>query len=157
MALQATDLLVIHRPGPGNGALYSCPVKDLVIDTTLATEDDAGIVRLATVDEVIEGLNNQLAISPYNLAEAFKSPIYVFDGNSTAGDDDYDTTPTAFAVSPNPLASGEATETTPGIVRLATAEETIAGTLDNAVITPAGLRSMLNEATYVFDAGEYAV
>jgi len=156
MALQGTDLLVIHRPGPGNGALYSCPVKDLVLDITYATEDKAGIVRFATVNEIIEGLNNQLAISPYNLAEAFKSPLYVFDGNSIAGDDDYDTTPAVFAVDPIPAFSGEATETTAGIVRLATAEETIAGTIDDAAITPAGLRSLLNDPTYVFDAGEYA-
>ena len=157
MALQGTDLLVIHRPGPGAGAIYNCPVKDFLIDTNLATEDIAGIVRLATVEEVIEGVNNQLAISPYNLAAAFDSPLYVFDGNSIAGDDDYDTTTGAFVVDPTPLALGEASETEAGIVRLATADETIDGTLNDVAITPSGLRSMLNSPTYEFDAGEYAV
>ena len=157
MALQGTDLLVIHRPGPGAGAIYNCPVKDFLIDTNLATEDLQGIVRLATVDEVIEGVNNQLAISPYNLAAAFDSPLYVFDGNSVAGDDDYDATTSAFAVNPAPFDSIEASETQAGIVRLATTEETIAGTLNDIAITPAGLRGMLNSPTYEFDAGEYAV
>ena len=152
MALQPTDLLVVHRPGPGNGALYNCPVKDFLVDTTLATEDQTGIVRLATVDEVIEGLNNQLAISPYNLAQAFASPLYVFDGNSVTGDDDYDTTPnvSAFAVEP---VTPDATESSPGVVRLATPAETIVGTANDIAITPAGLRALLNEPTYVFDVG----
>jgi len=154
MALQPTDLLVIHRPGPGAGSLYNCPVKDFLIDTSLATEDIAGIVRLATVDEVIEGLNNQIAISPYNLAQAFASPNYVFDGNSVTGDVDYDTTPnvSAFAVDVEQT-TPDATEDTAGIVRLATAAETIVGTANDIAITPAGLRSMLNEPTYVFDVG----
>lgn len=155
MALQTTDLLVIHRPGADNGTLYSCSVQDF-FDITIATEDKAGLVRFATVAEVIQGGSNQLVISPFNLAEAFKSPLYVFDGNSVAGDDDYDTTPVAFSANTNPAAAGDATETTPGIVRLATSAETIAGTIDNAAITPAGLRSALNDPTYVLDAGEYA-
>ena len=56
MALQPTDLLVVHRPGPGEGALYNCPVSEFLVDASLATEDKEGIVRLATVEEVIEGV-----------------------------------------------------------------------------------------------------
>ena len=154
MALQPSDLLVIHRPGPGNGTLYNCPVKDFLIDTTLATEEIAGIVRLATVEEVIEGRNNQLAISPYNLAEAFASPLYVFDGNSVTGDDDYDTTPNVSAFAVEPAAdTPNATEESTGVVRLATPAETIVGTANDIAITPAGLRALLNEPTYVFDVG----
>jgi len=155
MALQATDLLVIHRPGPGNGALYNCPVGDFFLDTNLATESQAGIVRFATVEEVIEGLNNQLAVSPKNMMDAFASPEYVFDGNSEAGDDDYDTTTSAFIV--NPLSAPPATEDTAGIVQLATTEETLAGTITDKAITPAGLRNTLNSPSFNFDAGEYAV
>ena len=81
MALQGTDLLVVHRPGPGNGALYKCPVSDFLIDNSYATELQAGIVRLATVEEIIEADNNQLAISPANLATALLSQEYIFDGN----------------------------------------------------------------------------
>ena len=155
MALQPTDLLVIHRPGPGNGALYNCPVKDFFVDSNLATEDTPGIVRFARVDEVIEGLNNQLVVSPKNMLDAFASPEYIFDGNSLAGDDDYDTSVSPFSVSPT--ATPPATEDDAGIVQLATGDETTEGTITDKAITPAGLRSALNSPTYVFDVGEYAV
>ena len=39
--------------------------------------------------------DNQLAISPANLASALLSQDYIFDGNSGAGDD-YNTSPTVF-------------------------------------------------------------
>ena len=152
MALQPSDLLVIHRPGPGAGSLYNCPVGDFLIDTNLGTEEIAGLVRLATVEEVIEGLNNQVAVSPFNLAQAFASPQYVFDGNSISGDEDYDATQNVFVINPASDPPG-ATEDTPGKVRFATTEETIAGTAKDIAVTPAGLRGMLNEPTYVFDVG----
>lgn len=153
MALQATDLLVIHRPGPGNGTLYSCPVGDFSVDTELATELSAGIVRLATVDEVILGNNNQLAISPANLKSALLSQDYIFDGNSGAGDDDYNTSVTVFTPDTNPATIPDASESEAGIVRLATAAETEEGTVTNAAITPAGLRGMFDSPTYVIDGG----
>lgn len=153
MALQPTDLLVIHRPGPGNGALYNCPVKDFFVDSNLGTEDTPGIVRFATVDEVIEGLNNQLVVSPKNMLDAFASPTYVFDGNSFAGDDDYDTSVVPFSVSPTSLPPS--TEDAAGPVQLATGDETRDGTITDKAITPAGLRYALNSPIYVFDAGEY--
>lgn len=153
MALQPTDLLVVHRPGPGAGSLYNCPVGDFFVDSNLATEGTAGIVRFATIEEVIEGLNNQLVISPFNLAEAFDNPRFVFDGNSITGDEDYDDTPNVFSIVPSSTTVPPATEDTPGVVRLATGVETIAGTDDDIAITPAGLRTMLNEPTYMFDVG----
>ena len=152
MALQGTDLLVIHRPGPGAGSLFNCPVKDFIVDNSLATEDEAGIVRFATVTEVIEGVNNQLAISPLNLAEAFDSPRYVFDGNSISGDTDYDDFQNTFVVNSAPLGT-PASETEAGEVRLATTAETTAGTANDIAITPAGLRGMLNDPAYEFDVG----
>ena len=154
MALQATDLLVIHRPGPGAGSLFNCPVGDFRIDNELATETTPGIVRLATVNEVIEGTNNQLAISPKSMADAFLSPLMVFDGNSEAGDDDYDTTAAGAAV---PLSDVLATEDVAGIVQLATSAETIAGVVTTKAITPAGLRDTLDSNSVNFDGGEYAV
>ena len=155
MALQATDLLVIHRPGPGAGSLFNCPVGEFKVDNNLATETNPGIVRLATVDEVIEGTNNQLAISPKSMADAFLSPLMVFDGNSGSGDDDYDTTVAGAAVTP--LSDVLATEDVAGIVQLATSAETIAGVVTTKAITPAGLRDTLDSNSVNFDGGEYAV
>ena len=154
MALQSTDLLVVHRPGPGNGELYNCPVGEFLVDSSLATESKEGIVRFATVSEVVEATNNQLVISPKNLQDAFLHPQYVFDGNSGYGDDDYNPQTTTFNVAPTstPIAS----ETEAGLVRLATGAETEAGTDATIAITPAGLKSMLDSSTYVFDAGVYA-
>jgi len=155
MALQATDLLVIHRPGPGAGSLFNCPVGEFKVDDSLATETSPGIVRLATVDEVIEGTNNQLAISPKSMADAFLSPLMVFDGNSGSGDDDYDTTTAGATVTP--LSDVLATEEVAGIVQLATSAETIAGVVTTKAITPAGLRDTLDSNAVNFDGGEYAV
>ena len=153
MSLQATDLLVIHRPGPGNGTLYSCPVGSFSVDTELATELSAGIVRLATVEEVIVGNNNQLAISPSNLNLALSSQDYIFDGNSGAGDDDYNDSVTVFTPDTSPNTVPDASETEAGIVRLATAAETEEGTITNAAITPAGLKGMFDSPTYIVDGG----
>ena len=150
MALQQTDLLVVHRPGAGAGQLFKCEVKDFHVNNELATETEEGIVRFATAEEVIEGINNQLAVSPANLHDALNSPLYVFDGNSGA-DNDYDETPvTAVA---NPFADNSATEDQAGIVRLATAEETLAGTDNSIAVTPYGLRQMFNNPAYIADAG----
>jgi len=154
MALQATDLLVVHRPGPGNGALYNCPVGEFLVDTSLATESKEGIVRFATVQEIVEGTNNQLAVSPKNLQDAFLHPEYVFDGNSGAGDDDYNTQTVTFDVGPTVVPP--ASETEAGLVRLATGAETEAGTDATIAVTPAGLKSMLDSPTYTFDGGIYA-
>ena len=153
MALQGTDLLVVHRPGPGNGALYKCPVSDFLIDNSYATELQAGIVRLATVEEIIEADNNQLAISPANLATALLSQEYIFDGNSGAGNDDYNSSTAVFNPDSNTTSTPEASETQAGIVRLATAAETEGGTVTDAVITPSGLKLMLDSPTYVIDGG----
>ena len=153
MPLQGTDLIAVHRPGPGNGTLYSCTVDEFLVDTNYATELQAGIVRFATVPEVIDGGNNQLAISPANLASALLSQDYIFDGNSGAGDDDYNNSTTVFASDIDTASTPEATETEAGIVRLATAAETEEGTVTNAAITPAGLRLMFDSPTYVIDGG----
>ena len=155
MALQDTDLLVVHRPGPGNGALYNCPVSEFLIDANLATETQPGIVRFATVEEVVVGTNNQLAVSPANLQGGLNHPQYVFDGNSGFGDDDYNPQTTTFdVVAPTnlPIAS----EDEAGIVRLATGAETEQGVDKTIAVTPSGLRSMLDSPTYVIDAGVYA-
>ena len=154
MALQPTDLLVVHRPGPGEGALYNCPVSEFLVDASLATEDREGIVRLATVEEVIEGDNNQLAISPKNLQDGFAHPEFLFDGNSGFGDDDYN--PQTLTFTATPTALPPASESEAGIVRLATAEETETGTNASIAITPAGLRAMLDSPTYALDAGVYS-
>ena len=153
MPLQGTDLIAIHRPGPGNGTLYSCPVDKFLVDTTYATELQPGIVRFATVPEIIEARNNQLAISPANLAAALLSQDYIFDGNSGAGDDDYNTSPTVFLQNTEPATTPDASETEAGIVRLATAAETEEGTVTNAAITPSGLKQMFDSPTYVIDNG----
>ena len=152
MPLQGTDLLVVHRPGPGNGTLYSCPVDEFLVDANYATELQPGIVRFATVPEIIDGGDNQLAISPANLAQAFLSPDYVFDGNSGNGDTDYDESPLTFLVEEQNTPV-DASETEAGIVRLATAAETEEGTVTTAAITPAGLRTTFDSPTYTFDAG----
>ena len=152
MPLQGTDLIVVHRPGPGNGILYSCPVDKFLVDNSYATELQPGIVRLATVPEIIDASDNQLAISPANLASALLSQDYVFDGNSGAGDD-YNTSPTVFLQNTGPAATPNASETEAGIVRLATAAETEEGTVTNAAITPSGLKQMFDSPTYVIDGG----
>ena len=154
MALQQTDLLVVHRPGVGAGQLFQVRVKDFHVNNELATETEEGIVRFATAEEIIEGTNNQLAVSPAKiLHDALNSPLYIFDGNSGGGDGevDYDETPvTAVA---NPFVDNSATEDQAGIVRLATAEETLAGTDNNIAVTPYGLRQMFNNPAYIADAG----
>jgi len=149
MAIQTTDLIAVYRPG--TQILYNCPVSELSIDESLATETSKGVVRFATLAEVIEGTNNQLAVSPKNLQDAFDDPNYVFDGNSGAGDIDYNDDTTVFDVST--YDTPDATESEAGIVRLATAAETEAGLATDIAITPAGLKAMLDSPTYVFDGG----
>ena len=45
-----------------------------------ATETDAGIVRLATSTETIDGVDGTIAISPLNLKIALADSSYVLDG-----------------------------------------------------------------------------
>ena len=150
MPLQGSDLIVVHRPG--NGTLYSCPVEEFLVGNNYATELIPGIVRFATVPQVIDASSNQLAISPANLAAALLSQDYIFDGNSGAGDD-YNVSPTVFLQNTAPAATPDASETEAGIVRLATAAETEEGTVTNAAITPSGLKQMFDSPTYVIDGG----
>ena len=152
MALQNTDIIVVQRPSTKQ--LYHCAIKDLLIDSDLATEDTAGIVRLATLDEVIRGYRNDLAVSPLNMALAFDSNLFTADGNSGAGEDYSDDT-ALFNVAPSD--SPPASETVAGIVRLATADETEEGTDGTIAITPFSLRSTLDSPSYEWDGGEYAV
>ena len=149
MAIQTTDLVAVYRPA--TKVLYNCPISELSVDDSLATETSKGTVRSATLAEVIEGTNNQLAVSPKNLQDAFNDANYVFDGNSGSGDIDYNEDSTVFDVST--YNTPDASETEAGIVRLATAAETEAGLATDIAITPAGLRAMLDSPTYVVDGG----
>ena len=151
MALQNTDIIVVQRPATKQ--LYHCAIKDLTIDNSLATEDTAGIVRLATLDEVIAGVENDIAISPLNMALAFESNLFIADGNSGAGED-YSDDSTVFGI--NPAASPPASETEAGIVRLATATETEEGLNGAIAITPFSLRSTLDSPDFEWDGGVYA-
>ena len=154
MALQPTDIIVVQRPA--TKVLYHCKVEDFAVDTTLATEDNTGIVRLATLEEVIEGIRNDLAISPANMNLAFINANYVVDGNSGAGED-YSGPATGFVATPTPVAvPGAATETDAGVVRLATAAETTEGTDNTIAITPFSLRSALDSPLYEWDGGTYS-
>ena len=60
----------------------------------------------------------------------------MFDGNSGAGDDDYNTQTVTFDVGPTVVPP--ASETEAGLVRLATGAETEAGTDATIAVTPAG-------------------
>jgi hypothetical protein len=151
MALQNTDIIVVQRPATKQ--LYHCAIKDLSIDTSLATEEDPGIVRLATLDEVIDGIENDVAVSPLNMALAFESNLFIADGNSGAGEDYSDDT---VLVGVAPAASPPASETVAGIVRLATADETEEGTDGTIAITPFSLRSTLDSPAFEWDGGIYA-
>ena len=141
-------MIAVYRPG--TQLLYHCTVDDFTVDHDAATETNPGIVRLATVEEVVQATSNTLAISPVNLQKGLLSSEYIFDGNSGAGDDDYEES-TAFTV--NPATTPDASETVAGIVRLATAEETIDGRNDAIAVTPFGLKSMLDSPSYIADAG----
>ena len=154
MALQADDIIVVQRPS--TKVLYHCKVEDFAVDTTLATETNTGIVRLATLEEVIDGTRNDLAISPANMNLAFINANYVADGNSGAGSD-YSGPATGFVASPTPNAiPGAASETEAGVVRLATAAETTEGTDNTIAITPFSLRSTLDNPAFVWDGGTYS-
>ena len=129
------------------------PLSLILLRNALANESQAGVVRLATVDEVIAGTENDLAVSPLNMQLAFDSGNYVVDGNSGAGEDYHDDT-SAFTVTP--ASNTPATELEAGIVRLATDVETIAGTDGTIAITPFSLKAALDDSSYVWDGGEYA-
>ena len=154
MALQPTDIIVVQRPA--TKVLYHCKVEDFAVDTTLASETQTGIVRLALLEEVIDGTRNDLAISPANMNLAFLNANYVADGNSGAGED-YAAAATGFVATPTPVVTPDAaTETDAGIVRLATATETITGTDNTIAITPFSLRSTLDSPSYEWDGGTYS-
>ncbi len=161
MALQPSDIIVVQRPT--TKVLYHCKIDDLTVESTdLASETQTGIVRLATLQEVIEGKRGDVAISPLNMSLAFIDDNFIIDGNS--GEDvDYAEAPTSFAQAPISftevpagfVATDPATETEAGIVRLATSVETTEGTDSTIAITPYGLRATLDDPSTVFDGGTY--
>ena len=152
-----TNDILIFDAGVG---LWKNKALDEILPDDGATETTPGIVRLATLPEVMAGTSKSTAISPYNLDQAFLQPSFRIDGNSGNGDDDYAggssrTTPvTREAV--GEFIVDNATEEQAGIVRLATVEETINGLDPTIAITPAGLRGMLDDVETRFDGGVYA-
>lgn len=155
MPLQPSDIIVVQRPS--TKVLYHCKVSDFSVNDTLASETETGIVRLATLTEVLNGTRNDLAVSPENMNLAFLNANYIFDGNSAAGED-YASAATGYVATPTPLAiPTAATEIEAGIVRLATDIETITGTDGTIAITPFSIRSALDSPSYEIDGGVYAV
>ena len=152
---RTNDILIFDA----STGLWKNKALEEVLPDQNATETEPGIVRLATITEVVAGESKSTAISPYNLDQAFLQPSFRIDGNSGAGDD-YG--PGSSQVTPITRESvGEfivdnATEEQAGIVRLATVDETINGLDATIAITPAGLRGMLDDVETRFDGGTYS-
>ena len=133
-------------------------LQDILPDDS-ASETQPGIVRLATLPEVVAGVSRTTAISPYNLDQALLQPGFKIDGNSGNGDIDYangssQVTPVSRSAVGEFIVDN-ATEEKAGIVRLATVEETINGLDPTIAITPAGLRGMFDDVETRFDGGVY--
>ena len=78
MALQDSDLLVIHRPGADAGKLYHCTVGDF--------NDDAN-PDFATTEETIEGTSETLAITPKGMKETLNGSSYTIDAGAVVIDE----------------------------------------------------------------------
>ena len=153
---RTNDILIFDA----DTGLWKNKALDDILPDDAATETTPGIVRLATLPEVVAGVSRTTAISPYNLDQALLQPNFVIDGNSGNGDQDYaNGSSQVTPVTRSPIGEfiiDNATEEQAGIVRLATVEETINGVDPTIAITPAGLRGMLDDVETRFDGGVYS-
>jgi len=118
-----------------------------------ASETQKGIVELATSAETAAGTDSTRAVHPSGLKSQLDlkadlaSPS--FTGNPTAptqsvGNNSTRLATTAFVTTAVGNATPNATETTRGLVELATAAETATGTDSSRAVHPAGLKAVLD-------------
>ena len=169
----------------GDGSLVDSIVQLITGDENLiqeilnilkdATTEQKGVTELATVDEVKTGTDTTRVITPSTLVQALPDILTeVFKPNeggttntvvqqitNTIAGDTHLTEEIAGSILEVLTTSGYATETTAGIIRIATVAEATAGTSDTTAITPAKLKNQLdpvkNELTNLGDDVQEAV
>lgn len=169
----------------GDGSLVDSIVQLITGDENLiqeilsilkdATTEQKGVAELATVDEVKTGTDTTRVITPSTLVQALPDILTeIFKPNeggttntvvqqitNTIADDTHLTEEIAGSILEVLATSGYATETTAGIIRIATVAEATAGTSDTTAITPAKLKNQLdpvkNELTSLGDDVQEAV
>lgn len=169
----------------GDGSLVDSIVQLITGDENLiqeilsilkdATTEQKGVAELATVDEVKTGTDTTRVITPATLFQALPDILTeVFKPNeggttntvvqqitNTIAGDTHLTEEIAGSILEVLATSGYATETTAGIIRIATVAEATAGTSDTTAITPAKLKNQLdpvkNELTSLGDDIQEAV
>ena len=147
---------------------------DVTFSNAAATTTNAGVIAIATDDEVIEGAATQKAITPNNLKALTSTSsragliAIASEAESTAGANDTKAitplklkgaidarlatnaeaqtgTDATKAVTPAALASRTATESRTGLVELATTAEAITGTDTARAVTPAGVTAAITD------------
>lgn len=169
----------------GDGSLVDSIVQLITGDENLiqeilsilkdATTEQKGVAELATVDEVKAGTDTTRVITPSALVQALPDILTeIFKPNeggttntvvqqivNTMAGDTHLTEEIAGSILEVLATSGYATETTAGIIRIATVTEATAGTSDITAITPAKLKNQLdpvkNELTNLGDDVQEAV
>lgn len=145
--------------------LSALPVDSVVIEDAgglnlgPATIEMAGVVRLATEDEVIEGTRNDVALTPAS-AQALVQPAtqdnagvirIATNEEALAGvSDDIAMTPHSLdevLVEKVNTLLPDATTETPGIARFATDQEALDRDLNNRMVTPAQLMQVRDTVT----------
>lgn len=108
-------------------------VKDAINAIPYATDSSNGLIRIATASELSTGTNNSTAVTPAQVAQVVGDVDVTVSLPLTVQQ-----TGTVFDFDIN-----YASQTTDGILRIATSAEMTAGTSTNTVVTPAALETRL--------------
>jgi hypothetical protein len=116
----------------------------LEVNRDQATENILGLVKLATQLEVIEGVDNNKAVTSASIPNA-TTENRGFVTLATSGDTQTGIS-TDRVITPQGLSSRTATETRTGIAEIATQIETDNGTDDERIVTPLKLKTLLDNS-----------